>query len=59
LSGPAFAAAEDSKGEVFKLREVSVFEQSDDSFLRGQTGQTQDKPFAEVSLFRNVLGVFH
>ena len=51
LSGPAFAAAEDSKGEVFKLREVSVFEQSDDSFLRGQTGQTQDKPFAEVKTY--------
>jgi hypothetical protein len=32
-AGRAFAAAQDSKGEVFKLREVSVFEQSDDSFL--------------------------
>ena len=48
VAGSAFAAAEDGKGEVFKLREVSVFEQSEDSFLRGQTAQNQDKPFAEV-----------
>ena len=47
----ALAAAEDGKGEVFKLREVSVFEQSDDSFLRGQTGQSQDQPFAEVKSY--------
>ena len=51
LAGRAFAAAEDGKGEVFKLREVSVFEQSDDSFLRGQTGQSQDQPFAEVKSY--------
>jgi len=47
----ALAAAEDGKGEVFKLREVSVFEQSEDSFLRGQTGQSQDKPYAEVKSY--------
>ena len=47
----ALAAAEDGKGEVFKLREVSVFEQSEDSFLRGQTAQCQDKPLAEVKSY--------
>jgi hypothetical protein len=51
VAGPAFAAIEGGKGEVFKLREVSVFEQSEDSFLRGQTGPTQDKPFAEVKSY--------
>ena len=48
LAGRAFAAPADGKGEVFKLREVSVFEQGADNFLRGQTGLCQDKPFAEV-----------
>jgi hypothetical protein len=54
LPGPAgrvSAAAVEVQGEVFKLREVSVFEQSEDSFLRGQTGPTQDKPFAEVKSY--------
>ncbi len=49
--GRAFAATENSKGEVFKLREVSVFEQSDDSFLRGQSAQSQEQPFAEVKSY--------
>ena len=51
VAGPAFAATEGGKGEVFKLRELSVFEQSDDGFLRGQSGQTQDQPFAEVKSY--------
>ena len=51
LPGRASAAAETGKGEVFKLREVSVFEQGTDNFLRGQTGLCQDKPFAEVKRY--------
>ena len=50
LAGRALAAAEAGKGEVFKLREVSVFEEGEQQsgFLRGQTGLDRDKPFAEV-----------
>ena len=48
LASRAFAAAEDGKGKVFKLREISVFEQGEDNFLRGQTAPTHDEPFAEV-----------
>ena len=51
LGGRAFAAAEASQGEVFKLREISVFEQDDRSFLRGQTAPCQDQPFAEVKSY--------
>ncbi len=46
--GRALAAAEPGKGEVFKLREVSVFEQGERSFLRGQSASCEDKPFTEV-----------
>ena len=48
LAGRAFAAAEAGKGEVFKLREVSAFDQGEHSFLRGQNAPCQDKAFAEV-----------
>jgi len=51
LAGRALAAAEAGKGEVFKLREVSVFEQGEQSFLRGQSAVCQDKPFAEVKSY--------
>jgi hypothetical protein len=51
LMGRALAATQETKGEVFKLHEVSVFEQSDDSFLRGQSAQVQDQPFAEVKSY--------
>ena len=46
------AAAQTAKaGEVFKLREVSVFEQADNDFLRGQSASCQDQPFTEVKAY--------
>jgi len=51
VAGRVIAATEDGKRQVFKLREVSVFEQSEESFLRGQSGQTQDQPFEEVKSY--------
>jgi hypothetical protein len=36
---------------VSRLREVSVFEQANDDFLRGQSGSCQDEPFREVNAY--------
>jgi hypothetical protein len=48
----AAAAAEAGTGDgTFKLREVSTFECGQDTFLRGQTGECQDKPFAQVKAY--------
>jgi hypothetical protein len=48
----AAAAAEAGTGdETFKLREVSAFEYGQEGFLRGQTGECQDKPFAQVKAY--------
>ena len=41
------ASEPDTQG-VFKLRAVSVFNQGDEHFLRGQWVRCQDQPFAEV-----------
>jgi hypothetical protein len=48
----AGAAAEAGAGdETFKLREVSVFEQGQDNFLRGQSGECEDKPSPKVKAY--------
>jgi hypothetical protein len=48
----AGAAAEvGTRDESFKLREVSVFEQGQDSFLRGQSGECEDKPSPKVKAY--------
>ena len=46
------AAAEAGTGdETFKLREVSAFEQGQDSFLRGQSGECEDQPSSNVKAY--------
>jgi hypothetical protein len=40
-----------SSNGVFKLREVSVFEQGNEAFLRGQRVRCQDEPFREVKAY--------
>jgi hypothetical protein len=56
LSIRAIAAADLPKEEIFKLRGVSVFGLSgrggsEAYFLRGQSAECQDKPFAEVKAY--------
>lgn len=52
LAAPLLGAADAGQGdEVFKLREVSVFEGGHQSFTRGQMGECQDKPFPEVKAY--------
>ena len=49
---PFAAAAEaDTGDESFKLREVSAFEYGQNSFLRGQTGECDDKPSPKVKAY--------
>ncbi len=50
-AGPVPAAAQGGEEAVFKLREVSVFDQGDDRFLRGQAALCQDQPFSEVKSY--------
>jgi hypothetical protein len=46
------AAAEAGTGdETFKLREVSTFEYGVEGFLRGQTGECEDKPSPKVKAY--------
>jgi hypothetical protein len=50
-AGAAFrilAASETDGDKTFKLRELSVFDQNKDPFIRGQICPCQDKPFPEV-----------
>jgi len=48
----AAAAAEAGTGdETFKLREVSAFEHGQDSFLRGQSAECEDKPSPKVKAY--------
>src|ERR1017187_5849372 len=46
-----FAASGDDKDVTVKLREVSVFEQGHDDFLRGQSGVCTEKPYSEVKAY--------
>ena len=53
-AGAAFrilGANETDGDKTFKLREVSVFDQGKDPFLRGQICPCQDKPFPEVKSY--------
>jgi hypothetical protein len=43
-----FGAGETDGDKTFKLREVSVFDESKEPFIRGQICPCQDKPFPEV-----------
>ena len=43
-----FTTTNAASGEVFKLRDISVFDANNEKFLRGQMCRCQDKPFAEV-----------
>jgi hypothetical protein len=48
----ATAAAEPGTGDqTFKLREVSAFEYGVEGFLRGQTGECEDKPSPKVKAY--------
>ena len=47
----AAAAASDEKEQTFTLREVSVFDQGADNFIRGQFGPCREKPFTEVKAY--------
>jgi len=40
-----------SGGQVFTLREVSVFEGGGQDFIRGQMGETQEKPYSQVKQY--------
>jgi hypothetical protein len=51
LTARGFAAGEAGTEQVFKLHEVSVFEQNMDSFLRGQMGVCQDRPYPAVKAY--------
>jgi hypothetical protein len=42
---------ETNSNGTYKLREVSVFEQGQDNFLRGQSGVCTGKPFSEVKAY--------
>jgi len=48
LAQNTFTEANAASGEVFKLRDISVFDANNEKFLRGQMCRCQDKPFAEV-----------
>lgn len=48
LPGDMAGGQAPAQEEVFKLREVSVFDLSERSFLRGQAGQCTDSPSEEV-----------
>ncbi len=47
----AGSAGEAAKDTVFKLREKSVFDVNDADFIRGQRGECQEKPFADVKAY--------
>jgi hypothetical protein len=49
---PAYGAkSEAGKAQVFKLREVSMFEKGNSDFERGQASECKDQPLAEVKAY--------
>jgi hypothetical protein len=51
FGGAPLTAADTAKEATYKLKEVSVLEESADSFLRGQTAVCQETPFKEVKFY--------
>src|ERR1039458_5806492 len=47
----AAAAEAGTEDETFKLREVSAFEHGQEGFLRGQSGECEDKPSPSVKAY--------